>query len=98
MKMIPDVFEGSLVRAMRRLEELTRQMAAAAKLMVEHKKEGEAMKLLKQHKKVRVPWMFTQCSLDVALHVPWICPECSLDAAQGAQEGACFTERPLDVH
>jgi ATP-dependent RNA helicase DOB1 len=33
MKMIPDVFEGSLVRAMRRLEELTRQMAAAAKLM-----------------------------------------------------------------
>eukprot|EP00976_Prorocentrum_cordatum_P062199 1176623-Prorocentrum_minimum.AAC.2 len=26
MKMIPDVFEGSLVRAMRRLEELTRQV------------------------------------------------------------------------
>jgi superfamily II RNA helicase len=29
MKLVPDVFEGSLVRVMRRLEELLRQIAGA---------------------------------------------------------------------
>lgn len=31
MKLVPDIFEGSLVRVMRRLEELLRRLAGAAK-------------------------------------------------------------------